>query len=356
MNLIIESIGRPIERDFSKTSVVHARNSVIIADAIGADIITGEKDVHLARGKKYKNIICCYASPYMKWRKVIHILHENPDATLWFLVNDYTVEDNIMLREILKLSKGERKYNMICNTARKDYRQWILNKKVRDADRNILGVLNDFIDEWHTLNLNALIYNYTLPYDPAKKTKSAIYYGTMRKWRLGDFLEYQNADITLSTSKRTQSKFIDRGITKFDMIDKLSWQKGNENLAAYKFSLYIEDEHTHSHTSGLANRWYESLMCNVVNLVDVKCVDNLKKSGFNVPEKYIVDGAQSFDSKVIELSEPKAFAECLLDNERFKAIAKAEHIEVMGNLVDLLSKSDNIEPEYNILELLFSDK
>lgn len=355
MNLIIESIGRPIETNFSKTAVVHARNAVILAEAIGADIITGEKDVHLARGKKYDNIICSYASPYMKWRKVIHILRENPDAKLWYLVNDYDIEDNIMLREILKETKGTRHFNMICNTSRADYRQWILNKKVRDADRNILGLLTDFIDEWHTLNLNALIYENQLPYDWDIKTGGAVYFGTMRKWRLDDFLEYQNADITLSVSTRTQQKFIDRGVTKFKMIDKLSWHRGNEDLPKYKFSLYIEDEHTHKHTSGLANRWYEALMCNVVTLFDAKCVDNLRASGFEIDHKYIVDDAKDFDRKVAALSGRVEYEQCIADNLKNCERAKAEHDEVIAELQEILGRADQSEPSPNneMFELFF---
>ena len=121
MNLIIESIGRPIETDFSKTSVAHARNSVILSQIIDADIITGDKDMHLAEGKQYKNIICCYASPYMKYKKLIHILRDNPDAKLWWFVNDHDLEDNILLRNILKETDGKRKIHMVCNNSRENY-------------------------------------------------------------------------------------------------------------------------------------------------------------------------------------------------------------------------------------------
>lgn len=335
-NLIIESIGRPIERDFSKTSVVHARNSVILADIIGADIVTCERDMDVAEGKQYKNIICCYASPYMKYKKLIHILHNNPDARLWWFVNDHDLEDNIVLRNILKETNGERTFGMICNNSRENYRGWILRKKVRDTEKNQIGILNDFIDEWHTFNLNALIYNYTIPYNWEDKIHESVYYGTMRKWRLDDLIEYQKTGMTLSATTRTQRKFTEKGVNQCLFVDKLSWQREFEGLKDYKFSLYVEDLHTHDHYAHMANRYYESLMCNVVTIFDRKCADNIAKSGFKISEDFIVSDAEEYKAVVAKYSQQDMFEKALEENEHNKQQAQLEYDVVVRQLKEVL--------------------
>ncbi|GAG07563.1 unnamed protein product, partial [marine sediment metagenome] len=67
--LIIESCEKGIKADFSNTSIVHVRNSLIIADILKADLVTHESHIDWAMGKDYDSIICAYASPYMKWKK-----------------------------------------------------------------------------------------------------------------------------------------------------------------------------------------------------------------------------------------------------------------------------------------------
>lgn len=335
-NLIIESIGRPIEVDFSKTSVAHARNSVILAHMIGADLITGDKDIHLTDGVKYDNIICSYASPYMKYKTLIQVVRDNPDAKLWWFVNDHDLEDNILLRNVLKETLGKRKINMICNNSRQGYRGWVLRKKIRDENRNILGLLDDFIVEWHTLNLNAMIYSYNIPYEWSHKTRNSIYYGTMRKWRLDDLIEYQHPTLTLSATPKAQKKFIDNGVTKCNFMDKLSWQRGHERLKNFKFSLYVEDIHTHDNYAHMANRFYEALMFNVVTLFDAKCINTINDSNFTIDEKYIVSDSESFNQRVIELGGQYEFEQCLIDNEAHKKIAKQEHVEITDYLTTLL--------------------
>ena len=336
-NLIIESIGRPIEKDFSKTSVVHARNSVILADIIDADLITGDRDIHLAEGKTYDNIICCYASPYMKYKKLIQIVRDSPNAKLWWFVNDHDLEDNILLRNVIKETNGSRTINMICNNERSSYRGWILRKKIKDENGDILGLLNDFIIEWHTMNLNALIYNYTIAYNWNDKIFESIYYGTMRKWRLADLKEYQHSEMVLSASTRIMKKFKDNGVNRCLTMDKLSWERGHEQLKQFMFSLYVEDEHTHDHYAHMANRFYEALMCNVVVLFDKKCINTIKDSNYDIDERFIVDGVEDFKSKIYDMNDKDAFESALIENEKHKLIATNEHLEVVNQLKKIFS-------------------
>lgn len=334
--LIIESIGRPIDRDFSKTSVAHVRNAVIIAEHTGADIITCDRDMYLAEGKSYDHIICSYASPYMKYKTLIQVVRDNPQAKLWWLVNDHDLEDNILLRNVLKETNGERKFSMICNNSRKGYRGWILRKKVRNLEGEQIGILDDFIEDWHTVNLNALICSYHIPFNDCNKKYGLVYYGTMRKWRLPDLLKYQHSEMFLSATPRTQTKFEDKGVDQCTFVDKLSWQKGNECLTEYKASLYIEDEHTHDNYAFMANRFYESLMCNVVTFFDSKCLKNIKQSVFDIPDFYIVRSRYELESKVSQLQCDQFFRKCIHDNERWYLQAREEYQIVLEQIAGLL--------------------
>jgi len=334
-NLIIESIGRPIEKDFSKTSVAHARNSVILADIINADLITGERDIHLSQDKTYDNIICCYASPYMKYKQLIQVVRDSPNAKLWWFVNDHDLEDNILLRNVIKETNGTRTINMICNNQRSSYRGWILRKKIKDENNKVIGLLDDFIMEWHTFNLNALIYNYSVEYEWYDKLLESIYYGTMRKWRLDDLIEYQRTGLTLSATTKTLKKFKDNGVDQCPSMNKLSWQKGCEQLKMFKFSLYIEDLHTHDNYAHMANRFYEALMCNVITIFDKKCLNTIRQSNYTISDEFIVENAEEYVTKTKALSQQDAFEEALLINENHKIIAKAEHDEVVIELQKL---------------------
>lgn len=338
--LIIESIGRPIEEDFSKTSVAHARNAVTLAKELGADLITGDRDKHIAQGKKYDHIICSYASPYMKYKDLISFAYDNPDAKLWWLVNDHDLEDNILLRNVIKSTNGERKINMICNNGRDGYRGWILRKRMKGADGQYIGILDDFIVEWHTVNLNALLYQYEHPYSWDEKSRQCIYYGTMRKWRLDDLIMYQQTGMDFSCTPRTQKKYQEKGVTEVRFLDKLIWMRGAEELPKYRFSLYVEDEHTHANFAFMANRYYESLAYGVVTLFDVKCVETIRKSGFVVPDICVIDGIESYWRAVRALSTREAYMKVLEADDINRAQARQQREDLVGYLKRILLDGD----------------
>ena len=158
----------------------------------------------------------------------------------------------------------------------------------------------------------------------------------MRKWRLPDFLEYQQADITFSATPRTQRKLIEAGCVDYHYVDKLTWQRQREALRRYKFSLYIEDEHTHTNYAHMANRYYESLMFNVITIFDIKCMETIRQSGFDICSRFIVSGAEEYIERVADLSSKEDFELALRDNEYNLSIAKQEHDEVIIKLKDLL--------------------
>ena len=296
--LIIESTDKkkPLLDDYSDTSIVHCRNSLILQKALDCDLIEGQYKLDEILKNQYDVIICCYASPYAPNIPYREILHKNPNARLIWLVNDHDLEDNQLLRyAIIELGK---KYHMICNNPRKGYRHWILGKKIRDAEKNILGTLNQYITNWLTTNLNSLIMDRSCIFDSEVEKDGIIYYGTFRKWRSDHFTHHLQKGVTCSSSKKHWKKFeaID---CKCELINKLSWEKGKEDLRKYKYSLYIEDQHTHENFAFLANRYYEALMCDVVVLFDHHCRNTIKKSKYIIPEEFVIPK----DSNIAEYSK-----------------------------------------------------
>ena len=219
----------------------------------------------------------------MPWREYQQILDANPEAQLYWLVNDHDLEDNQLLRWAI-IERG-RTFKVICNNSREGYRHWILGKTI--ADRT----LNDFITEWHVCNLNCLIFreNWKPSYSwIATEKQPCIYYGTFRKHRAKDFTRWLHNPIVLSCSKKHYTKFSSVGCTS-RMIAPLTWEKGAESLQQFKYSLYIEDDHTHTHFAFMANRFYEALMLGVVSVFSENTLTTIQKSGYAVESAIIRD-------------------------------------------------------------------
>jgi hypothetical protein len=300
--LLIESTEKILKPNYKEETIVHVRNSVIISNYLNADLITHESQIESALKDKYDVIICAYGSPYQMYDKYVAILEANPQAKMFWLVNDHDVEDNIVLRKWLL--NNHKPYHMICNNPREGYRGWILRKAMNGK------TLNDWIDEWHTVNLNALIFEEDDFYKSMGCHKEGlIYYGTYRKWRIDEMLEYNGVDYVLSSTKKNQSKFQSAGI-KATFIDKILWADAPEDmfdyfglrLRDYKFSLYLEDKHTHENYAFMANRFYECVMNNVLMFYDARCNLAIEKSGYEIDDYQIVSSADELSQKMLELN------------------------------------------------------
>jgi hypothetical protein len=290
--LLIESCEKIIKDNSS--SIVHVRNSVIIKNYLQCDFVSHQSQIDLVKNNKYDVIICAYGSPYMKYNKYLEILDNNLDAKLYWLVNDHDVEDNILLRKWL--IKYNKPYHMICNNPRNGYRNWILNKNMNGKK------LNDWIDEWHTLNLNAIIFDEEI-YEKTlhqKDKQNIIYYGTFRKHRIKDMLDYNNSGYYLSSSKKNHEKYANAGIVA-NFIERMDWQDKDADMFNYTglklndflVSLYFEDVHTHDNYAYMANRFYEGVMNNTLMLYDYRCQGTIEKSGFQVhPMQIIKNGKE----------------------------------------------------------------
>ena len=285
--LIIESCEKKEIK--SNYTMVHVKNAVILRDYLGCDFISHAEHIPSVIDKSYDAIICVYASPYMKYNAYLEILDRNPDAKVFWMMNDHDVEDNILLRKwTVKYSK---QYDMICNNPRSGYRGWILGKKVHEK------TLNDWINNWYTVNLNTLVFDES-KYLETKDNQSKdeiLYYGTFRKNRIKDMKDYNNVSYRLSSNRRNHLKYQSAGITaKF--IEKLVWDGSKCDmfepvglrLKDFMLSIYFEDEHTHENYAFMANRFYECLMNNTLLVYDYRCQKTIDLSGYNIHPRQII--------------------------------------------------------------------
>ena len=333
--LIIESCEKRMQAD-TITSIVHVKNSLILRDYLECDFVSHESEIPKALGKKYDKIICAYSSPYMKYNKYLEILQKNVDAEMYWLVNDHDIEDNILLRKWLLLNN--KPYNMICNNPRTGYRGWILRKKMNGL------TLNDWIKDWHTVNLNTLVFDENVFFNSNVAKQDVIYYGTFRKHRIKDMLNYNNVNYFLSSSAKNHLKYKDAGIqAKF--IEKIMWTEKEADLFEpiglrlkdYKYSIYFEDEHTHTNYAFMANRFYECVMNNVLMFYDSRCNLVIEKSGYAIDSFQIVANGEELKEKMEMLdSDNQSYQHYLTIQQSNVEIIKSEKNQVLESVKEIL--------------------
>jgi hypothetical protein len=279
---------------------------MILKEYLGCDFISHAEHIPSVVNNSYDAIICVYASPYMKYNAYLEILDNNPDAKIFWLMNDHDVEDNILLRNwTVKYSK---QYDMICNNPRSGYRPWILRKKVNEK------TLNDWINNWFTVNLNTLVFDENVYQQTlSNQAKDEIlYYGTFRKNRIKDMLDYNHVSYRLSSNRRNHLKYQDAGIeAKF--IEKLVWDGSKCDmfepvglrLKDFMLSIYFEDEHTHENYAFMANRFYECLMNNTLQAYDYRCQKTIDLSGYNIHPKQIIKNGDELLDLYAQLKQDK---------------------------------------------------
>lgn len=257
---------------------LHWINAKIIADRFGGDLIWSYPTVNDEIKGGYDVIIFVHASMYSyvdyAW------LEASPDAKIFHVTNEYNLgEPRILWMAV----KAGRKYNVIANHELKASK-----------------LVGKYIDDWNIVNLNALCAQpnpsgQTLKIEDCI-TDKIVYYGSFRKDRAKYFEKYFNSSaMIVSSHKKNHGKFHDIG-AKPDFITRINWSK--EGLLKYKFSLYIEDEKTHTYYNFLANRFYESINYGVVPLFDSSCLGTIEKSGYDIGPEYIVNSPEELEEKI----------------------------------------------------------
>lgn len=296
--------------EISKMIDAHLRNSVIIANEISADLLCVESDFIRALNKQYDILILGYASGYAPFQLIKRLVENNPKAKKIVLSNEYNIVPSI---------GGFNPYDLIAN-----YEQ------IKSKGKTI--------QNFYTLNLNLLFARE--PNQLSEKKYDCIYYGTYRVNRAKYFKEYLQNDIYLSTSDKNFKKYKHIGANP-KWIKKLSWDKRNETLNNFRYSLYIEDDYTHNVFNNLANRWYEAGFCNNVMFFDANCINTIRKSEISRFESeiqnYIVSNKKELQEKIQECN--KDFNKHLAIQKTWRLSEMYLRTEMIDNLKSIIYDS-----------------
>lgn len=256
---------------------LHVRNAKEISNYIGATLIASHDGADAIAQREWDVIVFNHASAYSTVD--YECLKMNPQARLIYITNEYNLGEPQM---IWMAAKEGRKYEVIANHPAKASK-----------------VVQKYVEQWHTVNLNTLIFNPATPkqddsfFDMEKN--GAIYYGAYRAGREKYFRKYFDSRLTVSTSLKNRQKFSAISMQP-RYIEKMIW-KEPYTLSRFSASLYIEDEKTHVHYNHLANRFYEAISLGVPLLFDESCRGTVEQSGYEVPNQYFIDSADELHKK-----------------------------------------------------------
>lgn len=243
---------------------VHARNAVLINDYFqkrGLDSKLVWKPDQITVGDQFDVILFFSASFYFPHEKFTELLDSQTKCKVGWLTNDY----ELFMNDFLK--------------GRTDF---------------LIGAFDEkLIKKAHTHNsylqvkLNSLITCDTPTELP--KTRDICYYGTFRKYRVPYFKKWLRGDMVLSTSKKNWDKY---GQIHCDCwaTTQFNWVRGEEQLARFRASLYIEDTKSHIYYCSFANRFFEALNCNVLPVFDPSCLGTLRQEyKYFVPDALVCE-------------------------------------------------------------------
>ncbi len=208
----------------------------------------------------YDFILVSYATPFIDYVEVDDFIERNIKAKIGWITNEYNLSPNGLFHK---------------HFSKKD--SFVLSNYVESA-RKI-----KCFNRHYMVNLNSLLYK-ELP--KSEKKYNHIYYGTFRVGRESYFKKYLQNDVYLSTSAKNYKKFKNIGCNP-KYIKKIDWTK--PLLSLFRYSLYIEDSHTHANFNNLANRFYESIGAGCVVLFDISCLNTLNKSEFIDYEPFLIN-------------------------------------------------------------------
>lgn len=262
-------------------TAVNLRNMFIIENYLNAYGIYDIYDI-----KKYMNInfdifIFGFGSQNNDFNETVKLLNANPNAKIFWLVGDYEQTN------YWAILKAKRKFNVITN---------FIGLGRITSKRNIL--------KNYCLNFNLLIAK--KPNKTINKKYDCIYYSRWRPNRAKYLKEYLQNDIYFSSDLKNFKQHKHIGCNP-KYIKKLNWTHKQETLNLFKYSLYIEDEYTHTNFNNLANRWYEAGFCNNVMFFDKNCINTIRKSEINIYENeikdYIVSDYNDLQKKIKECNK-----------------------------------------------------
>ena len=268
------------EKMLSTTVNVHLSNCVIIKDYLekqGHDVslyVSSSKIFNF--DEQFDIFLVSYGARYFDHEKFKRLYENQKNCRLGWITNDYNLAPN---------SAFYNDFDFIISNH---------DQKKRWQKQN-----------YYMMNLNSLIYRNDIK--RIAKKYDCVYYGTFRENREHYFQKYLNTkNIFLSCSKKNIRKFKFIGCSP-RIIEKMHWEKDRETLRHFKKSLYIEDDKTHAWFSNVANRFYESLACWSIPLIDINCRSTFERSEFDVDDLIFInkidDISKSYDFNFEKMRE-----------------------------------------------------
>lgn len=269
---IIECCNNSNSAKCGTSILAHTRVYKIIAKELGYHYFIDKQDLIQAATQRFDVLLFTASSAYAEHDLIQQILEQNRGARRIYLSNDYKVSPPSELKKY-----GEY-----------------------DTIRAFHGKDKSGCRKGYFVNLNVLIAREPLPLTPKKH--DCIYWGSCRKDREDLFREYLKGNTYLSTFSKAKKEFEAIGCTPI-FLPKIHWKKSITNI--FRYSLYIEDEATHSTFCNLANRWYEAGICNNVTFFDKCCSNTIRKSEIaNVYDDfYTVNGYEDLQRKINECNK-----------------------------------------------------
>lgn len=286
--LIVSTI--PIVKNNSSTVI--NRNCYEISKYLKCDYVSSGETIKL---KQYDLIIFAYSSFYFQFKPFMTLLEAQKNCKVGWITNEYNITPNGCFKDKIEFT--------------------ISNFENTKYPNNL------------SINLNTLIYMGRNP--EVKKKYNAVYYGTYRTGREKYFIKYLQDEVMLSTSEKNKKKFKVLGCNP-TYISKFNFLKKQETLNLFEKSLYIEDEKTHTLYNYLANRFYEAINCNALPLFDRSCENTIKKSGYYIPDEFIIDSIEDLKNRKID---PTLREQFLIVNDQ---IALKERAETLSRIKDFL--------------------
>ena len=246
------------------------RYAMAIAKIFNADLVHDSESWKNFIKNDYDVIFVGYSTRYQEYKADVQFIEKNPNALIVHISTEY---ENAAPAS---LYYANRPFLHIANYVDIPKQQMTGAWKLRD--------------EFKHVNVNALLY-----YDSnskQQKNRSCIYWGRYRPDRAKYLKIFADAGVDISTSPKNIKKWIDAGVTAKTWLNKVLWIPSRESICEYMYSVYAEDVYTHTNYNCPANRWYESLCCDVQPLIHISCKGTFEKSGYVIHDDMWFDTSE----------------------------------------------------------------
>ena len=323
----------------SSTSISpHVANAKELQKHLGWDLVFDkEKDIkEVVTNTKYDALVFVHGTGREKSTILLNTMFDlyggdyKPDV--YYVKNDYDLGENNSLWALCR--DWELEYTMISN-----------------FDRACETRCKKRIKDWHTVNLNTLLFNdidsgwrnrriepnLFAPINPyGGKEYGLMYWGQYRKDRLEGFKRFMDKRIFFSTSRKNMSKFKREFDANF--VNRVPIERFGE----FKYTIYLEDETQHTYYHHLANRFYESLMYDIIMFFDARAIKTLERAeenGYVWQDFFIVYDKEELYSKVEALEADRDMFEAALNKQMANyGVAIEEKKKTLKQISEIVNK------------------